>query len=65
MYDHKSTLQALFDDPVARTNAASYMVDHNMSYTDATKKANKEAIAGTVAIIAIYGALKITDAAMH
>ena len=66
MYDHQSTMSKLFfDDPYSRNAAATYMVDHNMSMTEANKKANKEAVAVTAATLAIYGAMRYADFKMN
>ena len=61
MYDHKTLMGKLLDDPASRLSAATYVVDHNMSYKEASAKADKEAIAYTVAALAIYGGLKYAE----
>ena len=42
-----------------RKKAAKYVVDNNMSVSDATKKANKEAIRNTAVVLGAYGAIAV------
>ncbi len=39
--------------------AAKYVVDHDMSVTEATKKAKSDALRNSMALIAAYGAASI------
>ena len=52
-------MQRQFFSDGTRKKAAKYIVDNNMSVKDATKKANKEAIATSAIILAAYGAFNV------
>lgn len=42
-----------------RKKAAKYVVDNNMSVSEATKKANKEAVRNTAIVLGAYGAVAV------
>lgn len=44
-----------------RRKAAKFMVDNNMSMTDAKRKANKEAIRNTAAFMGAFGAMAVAS----
>ena len=44
-----------------RKKAAKYVVDNNMSISDAKKKANKEAIRNSAIILGTYGAISVAS----
>ena len=52
-----STKEKLLYNHATRKRAAKYVVDNNMSVTDAKKRANEDAIRNTVALLAVYGAV--------
>ena len=49
----------------SRNKAAKYVVDNNMSISDAKKKANKEAIRNSAIILGTYGAIKVASLYMN
>ena len=49
----------------SRQKAAKYVVDNNMSISDAKKKANKEAIRNSAIILGTYGAIKVASLYMN
>lgn len=49
----------------SRKKAAKYVVDNNMSISDAKKKANKEAIRNSAIILGTYGAIKVASLYMN
>ena len=49
----------------SRHKAAKYVVDNNMSISDAKKKANKEAIRNSAIILGTYGAIKVASLYMN
>lgn len=53
----------IFSDNVRR-QAAKYVVDNNMSVSEARKRANKEAVASVAASLALYGALSVAELAL-
>lgn len=54
----KISEKLLFSDST-RKKAAKYVVDNNMSISDAKKKANKEAIRNTAVILGVVGAYSV------
>lgn len=50
----------LYND-ATRKLAAKYMTDNNMSMKDAKRKANKEAMRNTAALLGAYGAVKVAQ----
>lgn len=56
-----STAEKLVFNNATRKKAAKYMVDNNMSMTDAKKKANKEAIRNTAAFVGVIGAMTVAE----
>lgn len=54
---NESIKEKLFYGDAPRQKAAKYVVDNNMSISDAKKKANKEAIRNSVIILGTYGAI--------
>ena len=49
----------------SRQKAAKYVVDNNMSISDAKKKANKEAIRNSAIILGTCGAIKVASLYMN
>ena len=49
----------------SRQKAAKYVVDNNMSISDAKKKANKEAIRNFAIILGTYGAINVASLYMN
>lgn len=54
---NESIKEKLFYGDSPRQKAAKYVVDNNMSISDAKKKANKEAIRNSAIILGIYGGI--------
>ena len=54
----------LYND-ATRRKAAKYVVDNNMSISDAKKKANKEAIRNSAIILGTCGAIKVASLYMN
>lgn len=48
-----------------RKRAAKYVVDNNMSYEDAKKRANKDAIRNTAILLGAYGAVTVASGYMY
>ena len=54
----------LYND-ATRRKAAKYVVDNNMSISDAKKKANKESIRNSAIILGTYGAIQVASLYMN
>lgn len=57
----ESIKEKLIYGDASRQKAAKYVVDNNMSISDAKKKANKEAIRNFAIILGTYGAIKVAS----
>lgn len=53
--------EKLVYNDATRKKAAKYVVDNNMTMSEATKRANQDAIRNTAAIIGIYGAITVAS----
>lgn len=62
---NESIKEKLFYGDAPRRKAAKYVVDNNMSISDAKKKANKEAIRNSAIILGTYGAIKVASLYMN
>ena len=58
---NESIKEKLFYGDAPRQKAAKYVVDNNMSISDAKKKANKEAIRNSAIILGTYGAISVAS----
>ena len=52
---------ALIYNSATRKKASKYVVDNDMSFEDATKKAKGEALRNTAIFIGVYGAMKVAE----
>lgn len=62
IHKSESFRDKLLYNNATRRAAAKYVVDHNMSMTDARKKANKEALRNTGILLAACGGMMVTSA---
>lgn len=53
--------EKLIYNAATRKKAAKYVVDNNMSIDDARKKANKQAVRNTAAMMAVYGGVAVAS----
>ena len=58
---NSSVVEKLTFNNATRKKAAKYMVDNNMSMSDAKRKANSDAVRNTAAVLAVVGGVAVTQ----
>jgi len=64
LYDDQSLFGKIMDNPTHRATVSRYVVDHNMPMEEARRRADRDTIAVTVALLAIYGGLSMVEYSM-